>query len=251
LGLIAAESYAQDSSVLDKLAFDSLAKKYDATLADKTANFAFSITNTWTNEITIDRVKTSCGCTVASLPANPWHIPPGGSGEVKATVNLVGKGTGLLQKTITFYVSAHQNFLGTRVAWVRVNIPPPPAPEAMTAEQRKAAVDMAKADPQQIFKDPKCAECHVNQGKDAWGRRLYAADCGICHDSPNRASFVPDLHALKIPTSFTYWKAIIANGKPHTMMPAFLDTAGGPLTDEQVHSIAEYLNTTIPSHAVQ
>lgn len=244
-----AENVAPDAPVLNKLVFDSLAKQYNATLTDKMASFSFFVTNTWTNELTIDRVKTSCGCTVAKLPAEPWHLGPGAHGQIDATVNLEGKGAGLLQKTITFYVSSRANYLGARVATVRVDIPAPPAPNALTPEQRQAAMAKAMADPQQIFKDPKCAECHVNQGRNAWGARLYAADCGICHDSPNRASFVPDLHALKVPTSFAYWKSIIANGKPHTLMPAFANTAGGPLTDEEVHSIAEYLARNIPNHA--
>jgi mono/diheme cytochrome c family protein len=167
---------------------------------------------------------------------------------VSATVNLAGKLPGLITKTLTFYLSTNGAFVGTLVATVKVNIPKPPGPATLSATDRKAAMEKAKADPREIFKDPKCAECHVNQGLHLVGARLYEADCGICHDSPNRASFVPDLHALKVPTDFTYWKAIIADGKPNTMMPAFADTKGGPLNDEQIHSVAEYLNRNIPSH---
>ncbi len=250
-GLVAAENAASDKPVLDRLVFDALTKQYDAKLTDKKADFCFFVTNTWTNEITVERVQTSCGCTVATLPSNPWHIPPGADGHVNATVDLEGKGAGLLQKTLTFYISAQGNFLGTQVATVKVAIPVAPPPAAMSAEERKVAMERAKADPQQIFKDAKCAECHVNQGRNAWGSRLYAADCGICHDSPNRATFVPDLHALKVPTNFGYWKDIVAHGKPNTLMPAFADNAGGPLNDEQVHSIAEYLTRNIPGHAGQ
>ena len=235
--------------VLSKLVFDADAKQYNATLADKTAFFKFFVTNTWTNEITVDRVQSSCGCTVASLPSNPWHIAAGDHGEVDATVNLVGKGAGLLQKTLTFYISTHGDYLGTHVVTVKVQIPEAPAPAAMSEKERLAAIEKARVDPQQIFKDPKCAECHVNRGRNAWGERLYAADCGICHDSPNRASFVPDLHKLKTPTSFEFWKATIAHGKPNTLMPAFADAFGGPLNDEQVHSIAEYLTRAIHSAA--
>jgi cytochrome c553 len=248
-GLFAAQE--PDSSVLSKLVFDADTKQYNARLTDRTADFKFNITNTWTNEITIDRVQTSCGCTVASLPSNPWHIAAGAHGEVSATVNLAGKGAGLLSKTVTFFVSVNGAYAGTRIVTVKVNIPAPATRAPLSADDRKTAMEKAKADPQEIFKNPKCAECHVNQGRNSWGAKLYAADCGICHDSPNRATFVPDLRALKIPTSFSYWKTIISQGKPHTMMPAFADNAGGPLNDEQVHSIAEYLNRNIPSHAAQ
>lgn len=241
----------QAESVLTHLVFDADTKQYDAQLTDRIAPFKFYVTNTWNNVITIDRVQTSCGCTVASLPANPWHIPPGGHGEVDATVNLIGKGTGLLQKTITFFVSVNGAFMGTRVATVKVNIPAPPPPRALSPVERMAAMDQAKADPREIFKNPRCAQCHVDQGRNVSAAKLYTADCGICHDSPNRASWVPDLHQLKVATSFSYWKQIIAHGKPHTLMPGFAASEGGPLNDEQVHSLAEYLNRSIISHGNQ
>src|SRR5580692_7357760 len=69
-----------DVPVLARLVFDADTKQYNATLADAAADFKFNLTNTWTNEITIDRVQTSCGCTVASLPSNPWHLAAGGHG---------------------------------------------------------------------------------------------------------------------------------------------------------------------------
>lgn len=253
LTVLASALFATEDAppVLDRLVFDADTKLYDAKLTDLTAVFKFNITNTWTNEITIDRLKTSCGCTVASLPENPWHIPAGGHGAVDATVNLHGKGAGLMTKTITFFVSVNGDYLGTKVATVKVNIPTMPAPAALSEDERKAAMEKAKADPQEIFKNPRCAECHVNEGRNVSVEKMYAADCGICHDSPNRASFVPDLHALKVPTSFAYWKQIISGGKPHTLMPAFADSAGGPLSDEQIHSIAQYLTRNIPSHVAQ
>jgi mono/diheme cytochrome c family protein len=80
------------------------------------------------------------------------------------------------------------------------------------------------------------------------GQDLYAADCGICHESSHRARFVPDLHALKQVTDFDYWKTMISSGKPHTMMPAFAASQGGPLTEAQIVSLATYLNHTISHH---
>lgn len=240
-----------DSSVLTNLHLNADVQSYDAKFSDTNAQFKFDLTNAWTNELTVDRVQTSCGCTVASLPSNPWHIPGGAHGEVGVTVDLLGKGAGLLEKTVTFYVSANSTFLGTKVCTVKVKIPEPPAPEALTPAERLAAMAKAKADPQRVFTDPKCAACHADRGRDKMGRQLYGADCGICHDSPNRESSVPDLHKLKVPTSFAYWKEIIANGKPHTMMPAFDKSKGGPLSDDQIHTLAEYLNRTYTSQASQ
>jgi mono/diheme cytochrome c family protein len=227
------------------LAFDAETKRYDASPGEKVAPFTFNLTNVWTNEIVIDRVQASCGCTTASLPANPWHLPPQGSGQVHAQVNLAGK-MGLITKTLTFYYRMLPgNAPATHMVNLTVNIPPPPAVAGTLSEaERAAAMAKARADSQAIFKGD-CAQCHADKGRNAMGQDLYAVDCGICHESPHRESLVPDLHALKQPTDFDYWKTIITLGKPHTMMPAFAATQGGPLTDAQIDSLAAYLNHVI------
>lgn len=221
------------------LVFDAETKQYDAKPGETIAPFTFNLTNVWTNEITIVQVHASCGCTTAKLPATPWHIPPGGSGEVGAQVNLAGK-MGLVTKTLTFFTS-----VGNRIVTLKVNIPPAGTGLAgMSVADRKAAMAMAAANPQAIFKGD-CAKCHVDKGAKTFGQDLFAADCGICHESSHRDSAVPDLHAMKQPTNLEYWKAMIIFGKPHTMMPAFARAQGGPLSDEQITSLAAYLNRTI------
>ncbi len=237
-------------SVAANLVFDADTKYCDAKLTDTNVVFKFNLTNIWTNEITIDRVESSCGCTLGTLPSTPWHIAPGDHGEVGATVNLDGKPAGLMTKTLTLYLSTNGDYVGTRVATVKINIPAQPAPAALSEADRKAAMVQARSDPRKIFTDPKCAECHVRRGSaSSTGDRIYAADCGICHDSPNRDSSVPDLHALKVPTNLDYWTAIITYGKPNTMMPAFASFKGGPLSEYQVHALADYLASSGFAHA--
>lgn len=169
----------------------------------------------------------------------PWHIPPGGTGEVGAQINLAGK-MGLIIKTLTIFTSA-----GNRILTLKVNLSPPQTGMAgMSPAERKAAMLRAAADSRTIFRGD-CAKCHVDKGAKSFGQDLYAADCGICHESSHRDSAVPDLHALKHPTDLAYWKTMISFGKPHTMMPGFAIAQGGPLTDEQIASLATYLNRTI------
>jgi mono/diheme cytochrome c family protein len=226
------------------LVFDAETKQYNAKPGEMIAPFTFHLTNVWTNEITIVQVHASCGCTTAKLPATPWHLPPGGSGEVGVEVNLAGK-MGLITKTLTFFTSK-----GNRVVTLKVSIPLPQTSLAsLSPEERKAAMAKAAADPQAIFTGD-CAKCHVDKGVRAFGQDLFAADCGICHESSHRDSAVPDLHALKVPTNLEYWQSIITLGKPHTMMPAFARAHGGPLSDEQAASLAAYLNRVI-SHNFQ
>jgi mono/diheme cytochrome c family protein len=231
------------------LVFDAETKEYDASPGEKVAPFTFNLTNVWTNEIVIDKVHASCGCTTATLPANPWHIAPKGGGAVQVQVNLAGK-MGLITKTLTFYYKLLPDSatVWTRVVNLKVNIPPPPAAiGTLTEADRKAAMIKAVADAQAIFKGD-CARCHADKGRNALGQDLYAADCGICHEASHRERFVPDLHALKQATDLDYWKTIITLGKPHTMMPAFAAAQGGPLTEAQIISLATYLNHTISHH---
>ncbi len=224
------------------LVFDAETKQYDASAGEQFAPFTFNLTNVWTNEIVIDKVQTSCGCTTVSLPDTPWHLPPQGSGQVRAQVNLSGK-MGLIVKTLTFYTS-----VGNRVVNLKVNIPLPPATAGTMSEaDRKAAMLKSAADPQAIFKGD-CAKCHAAKGRNTFGQTLYAADCGICHESSRRDGKVPDLHAMQQAGDFDYWKTIISTGKPHTMMPAFAAAQGGPLTEAQIVSLATYLNHTISHH---
>lgn len=245
-----AASPKRKPSVAANLVFDADTKYFEASLTDTNALFKFNLTNLWTNEITVDRIETSCGCTLGTLPANPWHIGPGEHGVVGATVNLNGKPAGLMTKTLTLYLSTNGNYIGTRVATVKVAIPAPAALEALSEADRKAAMIQAKADPRKIFTEPKCAECHVKPGSTmSAGDKIYAADCGICHDSPNRDSSVPDLHALKVPTNLDYWTAIITYGKTNTMMPAFASFKGGPLSESQVHALADYIASSEFAHA--
>ena len=56
-----------------------------------TAVFVFRVKNVSSEAITINQVRTSCGCTVASLPRKPWTVAPGTGGEIKLTVDLRGK----------------------------------------------------------------------------------------------------------------------------------------------------------------
>ncbi|HZM05238.1 MAG TPA: DUF1573 domain-containing protein [Candidatus Saccharimonadales bacterium] len=221
------------------LVFDADLKQYDAKPGEMTAPFLFSLTNVGTTELVIEKVKPSCGCTTAKLPPVPWHIPPGGTGEVEANVNLAGK-MGLISKTLTFTTSA-----GTHILTLKVKIPPAVAGSVpLTGAERQMAMAKAASEPMAIFKGD-CASCHVQKGAKAFGEELYVADCGICHESPQRASSVPDLHALKQKTDLAYWKENITLGKPHTMMPPFASSHGGPLSDAQIDSLATYLNRTI------
>ena len=110
----------------------------------------------------------------------------------------------------------------------------------------------ALADRQVVFKDAACAKCHAEPAKGKTdGQQLYAAVCGTCHDSPQRAALVTDLKALKHETDSDYWKQWITYGRAGSMMPAFGDSQGGPLTQLQIDSLASYcVKTFLPVAAL-
>jgi cytochrome c5 len=215
------------------LAFDSAMKSYDAKKGDTSAVFSFSVTNVSSHDVYVNAVRTSCGCTAAQLPAQPWKLAPGDHGPIGVTVDLHGK-FGTINKTATLYTTSGMFPLN-----VRINIPMPD-PSARGMGDRARNLQIAAADRQAVFKGD-CATCHVTPALAKTGKPLFDAACGVCHEAPNRASMVPELHALKHPTDAAFWKLWIAEGKAGTLMPAFALKNGGILNDEQIQSLADYL----------
>lgn len=241
---------ADADSVRFEFSFTNVATRMDITRVTNTAaivdlvgepNIA-SVTNFTPVSVAIGSVHASCGCTQPETPPLPWVIPPGGKGEFSATVNLEGR-SGTMIKNIT--VSTDK---GYKDLYMRITVLPPVIP-TLTDAQRASDLEIAKADRQAVFKGD-CVTCHVKPGAGKYGQPLYDAVCGICHDTPNRASMVPDLHNLKTATNEEFWRTWTAHGKAGSLMPAFSTADGGPLTDMQIATLAAYLNMAIPSQPV-
>jgi len=197
------------------------------------------VTNSVPQPVTIGTVHPSCGCTTAQLPPLPWTLPPGTNSQIGVTVNLAGK-FGTVVKTV--HVGTDR---GSRDLIVQIDILPLVITN-LTDAQRAEQMAIARIDRQAVFKND-CATCHLKPGQYKYGKDLYDADCGICHDAVHRASMVPDLHALKVATNQDFWRTWIAHGKAGTFMPAFATSDGGPLSDMQIASLAAYLSSAIPS----
>jgi mono/diheme cytochrome c family protein len=199
-----------------------------------------TITNSITpTPITILEVRPSCGCTTAEMPPRPWTLQPGESGQMKFSLHLAGK-MGTLFKTVGIVTDQ-----GKRDLMLRVNITPPKKIE-MTEDQRAAGLAAAKADRQAVFKGD-CASCHTKNIEGRYGQELFKNACAICHEAEHRASMVPDLATLKVPTDVEFWRTWITFGKPGSLMPAFAQSQGGPLSDLQIASLAQYLNAIHPT----
>jgi mono/diheme cytochrome c family protein len=219
------------------LAWDSDNKEYNAKPGELSAVLTYYLTNVSSSDVLINYVRTSCGCTVPKLPCQPWKLAPGESGELPFTIDLRGK-SGNLTKVATLETSQ-----GFKSIVLRVNIPALPS-SATAMGDRLRNIQIAVADRQAVFKGD-CAKCHVEPGLGKTGEALFKGVCGVCHLAERRASMVPDLHALKVPTGPEYWKTWITAGKPGSLMPAFAKSEGGPLTDEQITSLVDHLTATI------
>jgi mono/diheme cytochrome c family protein len=224
----------QASGVQEALRFDKREKTFNVPSGQFEASFTFAVTNASPTNVTITSVHTSCGCTAARLPANPWILAPGQGGEIGATMSLAGK-FGTVIKTVTLVSDA-----GSFPLVVRAVMPDDAYDQLQRNANRSRNLQVAAADRQAVFRND-CARCHVEPTKGKSGKELYAAACGICHDSPHRASMVPGLRGRPATYPAVYWNQWILHGKEGSLMPAFSQAKGGPLSPEQCESLTAYL----------
>jgi mono/diheme cytochrome c family protein len=218
----------------DQLAWDATAKEQQAKDGVAEAGFFFIATNVSSSNAVIERVQTSCGCTVARIPSQPWILKPGESGKLNATVDLRGK-YGTLSKAVTVYFDDQSS----QILGLKITVPDTPQMQRMRNQQ------LAAMDRQLVFKDDGCAHCHADPTHGKTGKDLYLTACGICHESEHRATMVPNLYALRHPTDKVYWRQWITSGKPGTLMPGFGTQLGGPLSSDQIDSLVDYLSGSV------
>ena len=225
-------------AVSTNLVFDAITKEFVAKVGERSAEFDFSLTNTGPTEVTINSVRASCGCTTPKLPTLPWKLQPNESGSFHVTTDLAGK-FGTFQKSIFMDTTE-----GPKMLYVKVVMPVTAGTMANVpnVDARTRNMQIAHADPQAIFRGD-CASCHSKPTLGKKGEELFTAACAICHESDQRAVLVPDLHALKQTPTKAYWESWIRNGKVGSMMPAFALDKQGPLSNEQIDSLVEYLAT--------
>jgi len=227
----------------DIIAWDAVSKEYTAKVGEVAANFSFGLTNMAKTNVVINYVRPSCGCTVAKLPPTPWTLRPAESGIIELTVDLRGK-FGTLSKYVNVDTSAGQKVLNLKITVPAGSIV---AATNVPGMDRSKNIQMAMVDRQAVFRGD-CAHCHVTPTIGKTGEALYVSACGICHDAPHRATMVPDLRALKNVTGKDFWVHSIGNGKPGSLMPAFAMAQGGPLSNEQILSLAQYLDEHFPKN---
>src|SRR5262245_50764321 len=81
------------------LVWDAEFKDYTTKPGERYAQFTFWFTNVASTEVVIRSARSSCFCTVAKLPEQPWSIAPGKGGPIEVTLDLLGKG-GTVSKAV-------------------------------------------------------------------------------------------------------------------------------------------------------
>jgi hypothetical protein len=169
----------------------------------------FTLRNTSGKSITINEVRSSCGCTEVTVRSN--KILPGDEVIFTVSTDTSGK-KGLVTKYIDIYTSASDDPFELRLVF-RVNHRPDQAVNSSA-----------------IFKG-RCITCHIgNNVEEKLGAELYNAVCFMCHKEPSVLS--DDSRVLFIKT--------VSSGIINSPMPGFIITRGGPLTLKQIESLAEY-----------
>ena len=237
------------STITNPLVWDAMEKFAKKEEMNQGASFVFWVTNVSSADASILHTESSCDCTVAKMPHQPWILKPGESGALGVKMNLLGR-HGRVTKEI-FVGTSH----GGQTLKVHADIPFTAAPFNVPPRQRDMMA--AQKDRQAVFSGS-CAPCHawpalsLSNGPAAnrTGASLFTKACAICHISDHRAAMVPDLAALKHPTDQDYWRRWISHGKAGTLMPAFAKSAGGILDEVQVESLVAFLVTNYPSKTV-
>jgi len=185
----------------------------------------FMVGNTGTDTLVITGTRPSCGCTAAVNDNS--RLAPGQVSRLTVTFDANNKPEGPIIKSVT--ISSND----------------PTKPEAMVRIQGRV-VKSKLAHKTMMHLDGlfqgDCAKCHVDKGKGELGARLYEADCAICHGLKTDGKPGPELASeAMMKHTPKQWQTIIADGIQNTGMPAFHTRNKGPLSDEEIASLVEYM----------
>jgi mono/diheme cytochrome c family protein len=184
---------------------------------------SYIIQNVGNDILRIDSIKPSCGCTVASISTK--QVPPFQSAELKVTFNSSGRAFAEFEKSVVIISNASPTSKTLRFHG-RIVMPSKPHNVMMST--------------QNIFSGS-CAVCHVDQGRGQIGKPLYDADCAICHGAKKDGKPSHDLLTMTKDIDEKRLFEIILNGKQGTNMPGFDWEKGGPLTDQEIKTLCQYI----------
>ena len=184
-------------------------------LQGKTVEYTFRFENKGTEDLLIKEVTTSCGCTAALVSSNT--VKPGGNGEITVSYDSQGR-AGAVSRTITVV----SNDLVEPVKELTIT--------ATVTSSMHTTFNVNES----LFSD-KCGACHFSPALNKKGKELYDAVCTFCHGRT-----AVGLERLKV-MEMDVIKEITRNGIAGTEMPAWIKEQGGPLDEEQIRSLSNFI----------
>ena len=155
--------------------------------------------------------------------ASSSRLKPGERGKIKISVDIRGK-LGIIYKT----VQVHTN---------------DPVSPQVTLGVRMGIKDLAHMktySASEIFGGT-CRSCHVLQGRGKQGFDLFVADCIMCHAAGSTAPAANDMRQK----SEGRIERAIREGVDKTSMPGWDLRHGGPLGEEEIMGLVDYLRPAV------
>ena len=184
-------------------------------LQGKTVEYTFRFENKGTEDLLIKEVTTSCGCTAALVSSST--VKPGEKGEITVSYDSQGR-AGAVSRTITIV----SNDLVEPVKELTIT--------ATVTSSMHTTFNVNES----LFSD-KCGACHFSPALNKKGKELYDAVCTFCHGRT-----AVGLESLKV-MEMDVIKEITRNGIAGTEMPAWIKEQGGPLDEEQIRSLSNFI----------
>ncbi len=155
--------------------------------------------------------------------ASSSRLKPGEKGKIKISVDIRGK-------------------LGTIYKTVQVHTNDPATPQATIGVRMviKDPVHMKTYSATEIFIGS-CRSCHVLQGRGKQGFDLFVADCIMCHYTGSVAPGANDMRQK----SEEHIERAIREGVEKTSMPGWDLKHGGPLGEEEIKGLVDFLRPVV------
>ena len=184
-------------------------------LQGKTVEYSFHFENKGTEDLWIKEVTTSCGCTAALVSANT--VKPGEKGEIKVSYDSQGR-AGAVSRTIT--VVSNDVVEPVKELTIHATVTP----------SMHTIFNVTES----LFSE-KCGACHFDPALNKKGKELYDAVCTFCHG--RTAGGLDMLKGMEK----NVIEEITRNGIMGTEMPAWVKGHGGPLDDDQIRSLIDFI----------
>lgn len=199
-----------------RISFSNGHHDFGKVLQGKTVEHTFIFENKGTQDLWIKEVTTSCGCTAALVRSNT--VKPGEKGEIKVSYDSQGR-AGKVSRTIT--VVSNDQVEPVKELTIDAYVTPS-MHEAFNVNES-------------LFSE-KCGACHFNPALNKKGKELYDAVCAFCHG--RTAGGLEKLKGLEGGVFVERTR----NGISGTEMPAWSKDKGGPLDEEQIMSLSNFIS---------